>query len=114
MAWQQIDNGSAIVNNTEAGSDAATDGDMDMAYALLLADKQWGSSSGINYRAEAVNLINAIMQSEVNKQAWHLKHGDWVSDSDSKWAKERGRPTLCSIISSPSRQRPGIRVGTMC
>ncbi|MGG3839277.1 glycosyl hydrolase family 8 [Paenibacillus thiaminolyticus] len=87
MAWQQIDNGSAIVNNTEAGSDAATDGDMDMAYALLLADKQWGSSSGINYRAEAVNLINAIMQSEVNQKSWHLKLGDWASDSDSKWGK---------------------------
>ncbi|WGU92218.1 glycosyl hydrolase family 8 [Paenibacillus dendritiformis] len=87
MAWQQIDNGSAIVNNTEAGSDAATDGDMDMAFALLLADKQWGSSSGINYRAEAVNLINAIMQSEVNQKSWHLKLGDWASDTDSKWGK---------------------------
>ncbi|CAH8707400.1 glycosyl hydrolase family 8 [Paenibacillus thiaminolyticus] len=27
------------------------------------------------------------MQSEVNKQSWHLKLGDWVSDSDSKWGK---------------------------
>ena len=96
MAWQQIDNGSAIVNHTEAGSDAATDGDMDMTYALLLADKQWGSSSGINSRAESVNLINAIMQSEVNKQSWHLKLGDWVSDSDSKRGKGT-RPSDCML-----------------
>ena len=36
MAWQQNDNGSAIEN--ASGADSATDGDMDIAYALLMAD----------------------------------------------------------------------------
>ena len=35
MAWQQTDNGSAIQNS--AGADSATDGDLDIAYALLTA-----------------------------------------------------------------------------
>ncbi|MBG9733866.1 glycosyl hydrolase family 8 [Paenibacillus alvei] len=87
MAWQQKDNGSAIVSNEDAGVNGATDGDMDIAYGLLLADKQWGSSGSINYKSAAVQIINAIMASEVNQSAWHLKLGDWASDSSSKWGK---------------------------
>ena len=41
MAWQQSDNGKALVDPN--GADSATDGDLDIAYALL-ADKIWGSS----------------------------------------------------------------------
>jgi len=42
------------------------DGDMDIAYALLLADKQWGSSGTINILQAANNIINAIMSSKIN------------------------------------------------
>ncbi|TVX93634.1 glycosyl hydrolase family 8 [Paenibacillus agilis] len=87
MAWQQIDNGSAIINNVAAGVTAATDGDMDIAYGLLLADKQWGSSGPINYKAAAIQIINAIMASQVHQTAWHLKLGDWAQDSDPQWGK---------------------------
>lgn len=38
----------------------AADGDMDLALALIMADRQWGSAGAINYSAEAVNTINAI------------------------------------------------------
>src|SRR5262249_53093595 len=31
------------------GNDSAFDGDADMAFGLLLADKQWGSSGRVNY-----------------------------------------------------------------
>ena len=51
MAWKQGDTGQAVVN--VGGVDSATDGDMDIAYALLLADRQWGSDGEINYLAEA-------------------------------------------------------------
>ncbi|MGL5742777.1 MAG: glycosyl hydrolase family 8 [Legionella sp.] len=56
MAWAQDKDLHDI-----GGTDSATDGDMDIAYALLLADKQWGSSGSINYLQDAKNMINAIM-----------------------------------------------------
>ncbi len=82
MAWQQIDNGSAIVNSS--GADSATDGDMDIAYALLMADSIWGSSGEINYKQAAVNIINDIMTYEVNQTDWILQLGDWVYWSSSE------------------------------
>lgn len=51
MAWQQADTGTEIIDIN--GVDSATDGDMDIAYALLLADSQWGSSGEINYLSQA-------------------------------------------------------------
>lgn len=80
MAWQQNDNGSEIIN--ASGADSATDGDMDIAYSLLIADKVWGSNGNINYKDSAISLINDIMTYEVNKTDWTLQLGDWVSDSD--------------------------------
>ena len=38
----------------------AMDGDLDIAMALLMADKQWGSSGGVNYKAEALATIAAL------------------------------------------------------
>ncbi len=81
MAGQQCDNGSAIVD-APSGEDSATDGDMDIAYALLMADKVWGSNSDINYKQAAVDVINDIMEYEVNKTDWLLQLGDWVYWSD--------------------------------
>ena len=43
MAWAQNEHCQDI-----EGRDSATDGDLDIAYALLLADRQWGSTSGID------------------------------------------------------------------
>jgi hypothetical protein len=39
---------------------AALDGDLDIAMALLMADKQWGSTGSWNYKQEALNMIGAI------------------------------------------------------
>ncbi|MDE5771664.1 MAG: hypothetical protein K2I06_08590 [Ruminococcus sp.] len=76
MAWQQEDNGTAIVN--VSGADSATDGDMDIAYALLIADKVWGSDGEIDYKQSAIDIINDIMEYEVNKTDWILQLGDWA------------------------------------
>ncbi len=38
----------------------ATDGDLDIAFALLMAHRQWGSAGAINYRQEALNTIGAM------------------------------------------------------
>ena len=45
---------------------AAMDGDLDIAMALLMADKQWGSSGTWNYKQEALDTIAAL-------KAWNMK-----------------------------------------
>lgn len=87
MAWQQVNSGGKIIDNPDGGSDSATDGDLDIAYALLLADKQWGSSGAINYKSEGLACAQATMGSVVNQSEWILKLGDWASNSDSKYGK---------------------------
>lgn len=88
MSWQQCDNGTALIDGAEEGSmtggfcDSATDGDMDIAYSLLMADSIWGSDGEIDYYAEAVAVINDIMKYDVNHEYWTLTLGDWVSECD--------------------------------
>ncbi|MFJ5122539.1 glycosyl hydrolase family 8 [Kitasatospora sp. NPDC088548] len=67
------------------GSDSATDGDLDVAYGLLLADRQWGSSGSYDYKALAVRHINAIMASEINPSTHLTLLGDWSSRGDSTY-----------------------------
>ncbi|WP_341942026.1 glycosyl hydrolase family 8 [Microbacterium sp. LWH10-1.2] len=87
MAWQQRDDGTAIVNTTEVddegeeyGDDAASDGDLDMAYALLMADAQWGSGGAFDYLSEARRLMAAILRSEVHPTDDVILLGDWTRD----------------------------------
>lgn len=54
-------------------NDAATDGDLDIAYALLMARERWG---GEGYLAEAKSLIAAIGSSLVRPDG-SLRLGDW-------------------------------------
>jgi len=77
MAWAQYTNGKDVDNTS------ASDGDMDIAYSLLLADKQWGSNGPINYLAEGKAVINAIMDHEINHQTWSVLLSDAV-ESESK------------------------------
>lgn len=42
----------------------AADGDLDIALALLMAHRQWGSSGAINYYQQALNTINAIKSAD--------------------------------------------------
>lgn len=60
MAWAQNKTFKDIDGST------ATDGDMDIAYSLLLANKQWGSKGLINYLEEAKKMITAIYEQEIN------------------------------------------------
>ncbi|MFI6797918.1 glycosyl hydrolase family 8 [Streptosporangium canum] len=64
------------------GSDSATDGDLDVAYGLLLADRQWGSAGTYDYRQLAIKTINAIKSGEVNPTTKLMKVGDWTSSGD--------------------------------
>ncbi|MDE5853966.1 MAG: hypothetical protein K2H19_02760, partial [Ruminococcus sp.] len=88
MSWQQCDNGTALIDGAVDGSmtggvcDSATDGDMDIAYSLLMADSVWGSEGEIDYYSEALAVINDIMKYDVNHEYWTLTLGDWVSECD--------------------------------
>ncbi len=60
------------------GRDSATDGDLDIAYGLLLADRQWGGGHG-DYKALARRRIDAVMEREVHPVTRLTKLGDWSS-----------------------------------
>ena len=80
MAWNQT---KGCGNAREvAGDHSATDGDLDIAYALLLADRKWGSAGGLNYRKEALKVIAAIGKREINPDSRFVRVGDWVDDED--------------------------------
>ncbi|WP_413808693.1 glycosyl hydrolase family 8 [Streptomyces sp. OE57] len=71
------------------GRDSATDGDLDIAYGLLLAARQWGGGHGghgghnghsdYDYEALAVRRIDAVMECEVHPTTRLTKLGDWSS-----------------------------------
>lgn len=72
MAWSQLR------NNRNKDGTSATDGDLDIAYALLLAHNQWGSSGKYDYLTEARKRIKAIMQHEINHRTYNVLLSDAV------------------------------------
>ncbi|MFJ7755371.1 glycosyl hydrolase family 8 [Peribacillus muralis] len=87
MAWQQVKDKKGKIINTPGDADSATDGDMDIAYSLLLADRQWGSDGDIDYLARAKDIIEAIMAHEINRSQSLIKLGDWAEDDDEVYGK---------------------------
>jgi len=81
MCWQEGIREGKVVS---VGGSSATDGDMDIAYAFLLADKIWGSKGEINYKAEGLSVIEALMQSIVHTKFKTLKMGDWATSEGSR------------------------------
>jgi endo-1,4-beta-D-glucanase Y len=77
MAWAQ-DKGCKNIDKS-----SATDGDMDIAYSLLMADRQWDSDGAINYLEEAKKMIGAIMKYEINPKTYSIILSDAV-EYDSK------------------------------
>jgi endo-1,4-beta-D-glucanase Y len=60
------------------GNASAFDGDADIAFGLLLADAQWGSSGAVDYLSEANTLIAAILQTTIGPDSRLPMLGDWV------------------------------------
>jgi endo-1,4-beta-D-glucanase Y len=81
MAWAQSEHCQDIL-----GRDSATDGDLDIAYALLLADVQWGSLGAVNYRREAEQTLEAIVKHTIDPATHLTLLGDWVAP-DGDYAK---------------------------
>ena len=83
MAWQTPD--------PEHKTNSAFDGDADIAYALLLADGQWGSNQEIDYASEAKALISAIYKSTIGPQSKLPMLGDWVEANGSEYNQYTNR-----------------------
>ena len=83
MAWAQYTNDKSTDNTS------ASDGDLDIAYSLLLADKHWGSKGKINYLAEAKATINAIMQHEINQKTWAVLLSDGIEEESKDYFATR-------------------------
>jgi hypothetical protein len=60
-------------------SSSATDGDLDIAYSLLLADKQWGSGGEHpDYLGVAKGIIeNCILKFDLSEKTHRILMGDW-------------------------------------
>ena len=84
MAWRQVASKRTTVTGAEDG-ESATDGDLDIACALLMADRQWGSAGAVNYRAEAAKVIAAIGRGETDPQRHTLTLGSWVDAESPYW-----------------------------
>lgn len=74
MAWRVTKDG-----KVPSDGDSATDGDMDIAYALLLAHEQWGSNGSINYLEAARNILAGIREKAIHPTANTILLGDWAS-----------------------------------
>jgi endo-1,4-beta-D-glucanase Y len=81
MAWAIGSDCKAIQPAT-----SATDGDLDIAFALMLANRQWGSAGAIDYAGEARRVIAAIGASEMNATTGLPLLGDWARQSAMAWA----------------------------
>ncbi|WP_125544608.1 glycosyl hydrolase family 8 [Levilactobacillus lindianensis] len=79
MQWQQTKR-SGKMTSKGSQKNSATDGDLDIAYALILADKQWGSRK-TNYKKAAKSLIKAIKQKEINQTTYLPTMGNWATSS---------------------------------
>lgn len=77
MSWEVTYN--ATDGTYTGGSSSAFDGDVDIAYALLLADKQWGSAGSVNYLQKAQQRIAAIKAETIGSASFLPMLGDWVS-----------------------------------
>lgn len=75
-------NGNGVMNwkingcSGTIGQNGATDAELDVAFALIVADYQWASAGTINYKNDAQLLIDAIKTHEVEANTFVLKPGD--------------------------------------
>lgn len=64
---------------------SAFDGDADIAFALLLANEQWGSGGAIDYLQEARELIDTLSRRVVGRDSRLPLLGDWVTQEGKKY-----------------------------
>ncbi|RLB76590.1 MAG: beta-glucanase [Deltaproteobacteria bacterium] len=93
MAWRVSED-----NPQEGDNDSAFDGDADIAFALLLADRQWGSDQEIDYASDARTMIKAIYKSTVGPRSRLPMLGDWVEANGSEYNQYTNRTSDFMLV----------------
>ena len=79
MNWYVASDGTTATtaNGGQSGSGAATDADEDMAWALVMADKQWGGKGSLSdtYANYAKKLLGDILKYEIDQTNSVVKNG---------------------------------------
>jgi hypothetical protein len=68
-----------------SNGNSATDGDMDIIYALLLADRQWGGGTKFNgrsYKDIALDMLADFWQYIIHDEHYTLLLGDWAKEAE--------------------------------
>jgi endo-1,4-beta-D-glucanase Y len=73
------------------GNDSAFDADADIAYALLLAARQWGDAGRFDYSAHALSVIAGQLASAIGPTNRLPMLGDWVNPSGSSYSERTPR-----------------------
>jgi hypothetical protein len=72
---------------------SATDGDMDIIYSLIVADRQWGSDGKYDYIGIARGMLADLWTYCVHDEYHTLLLGDWAKRSGSIILREATRPS---------------------
>ncbi len=70
-----------------SGNDSAFDGDGHIAFALLLAEQQWGNDGRFDYRAAAATRLAGLADSVIGPTSKLPLLGDWVDPSGSPYSE---------------------------
>lgn len=81
MAWKQNQLNNEMKTLAENNTNA-TDGDMDIAYALLMADQKWGSTGNFNYKKIATNILSDLLKHNYNDENELLRVGNWAKNDE--------------------------------
>ncbi len=104
--WKNTNTGEIVASSTQPsgsgwvrlctygrGRTSATDADVDMALALCMAYKLWGSSANYNYETEAKTLISNIMNYDMGvgfNNELFLYNGVWDNNGTGIWGGKNG------------------------
>jgi len=90
MCWKMVFDEEGNVNSIESAN-SATDGDIDIAYSLILADELWGSDGEFNYIDIAKDIVTAFRENMISENNYlyigdsvlkYFKHDDLIRSSD--------------------------------
>jgi hypothetical protein len=73
-----VNGGRGMTRYNTNGTSSAADGDMDIIYSLIIADKQWGSGGRYNYRQLALEMLEGFWRTVVHTNYRTILLGDWA------------------------------------
>ncbi|MBN2195297.1 MAG: hypothetical protein JW751_20940 [Polyangiaceae bacterium] len=79
MGWY-VNEDCDTARDGERDAVTATDGDLDIAYALLLAETQWGNCGGIRYGSSGREMFDAIAAYDLDPTLAFPRPGSWATE----------------------------------